>query len=60
MVTKEVGETIKKLVDIYASKNGKKIQEELLKELQKVARTITHGDARGIISLNLRVMVAWE
>ena len=47
MVSEEVGETIKKLVDIYASKNGKKIQEELLKELQKRPRTITHGDARG-------------
>ena len=47
MVSDEVGETIKKLVDIYASKNGKKIQEELLKELQKRPRTITHGDARG-------------
>ena len=44
---KRQGETIKKLVDIYASKNGKKIQEELLKELQKRPRTITHGDARG-------------
>ena len=47
MVSDEVGETIKKLVDIYASKNGKKIQEKLLKELQKRPRTITHGDARG-------------
>ena len=47
MVSDEVAETIKKLVDIYASKNGKKIQEELLKELQKRPRTITHGDARG-------------
>ena len=47
MVSDEVGKTIKKLVDIYASKNGKKIQEELLKELQKRPRTITHGDARG-------------
>ena len=47
MVSDEVGETIKKLVDIYASKNGKKIQEELLKELQKRPLTITHGDARG-------------
>ena len=47
MISDEVGETIKKLVDIYASKNGKKIQEELLKELQKRPRTITHGDARG-------------
>ena len=47
MVSEEVVETIKKLVDIYASKNGKKIQEELLKELQKRPRTITHGDARG-------------
>ena len=47
MVSDEVAETIKKLVDIYASKNGKEIQEELLKELQKRPRTITHGDARG-------------
>ena len=47
MVSDEVGETIKKLVDIYASKNGKKILEELLKELLKRPRTITHGDARG-------------
>ena len=47
MVSDEVGETIKKHVDIYASKNGKKIQEELLKELQKRPRMITHGDARG-------------
>ena len=47
MVSDEVGETIKKLVDIYASKNGKKIKDELLKELQKRPRTITHGDARG-------------
>ena len=47
LVTPEVQETILKINEIYNSENGKKIQEELLNEMQKRPRTITHGDARG-------------
>tara|TARA_B100000902_G_scaffold171662_1_gene165925 strand:- start:1500 stop:2717 length:1218 start_codon:yes stop_codon:yes gene_type:complete len=47
LVTPEVQETILKINEIYNSENGKKIQEELLSEMQKRPRTITHGDARG-------------
>jgi hypothetical protein len=47
LVTPEVQETILKINEIYNSENGKKIQEELLIEMQKRPRTITHGDARG-------------
>ena len=47
LVSDEVAETVKKIVDIYASDKGKLIQEELIKELQNRPRTITHGDARG-------------
>ena len=47
LVTPEVQETILKINQIYNSENGKKIQEELLIEMQKRPRTITHGDARG-------------
>jgi len=47
LVTPEVQETILKINEIYNSENGKKIQQELLNEMQKRPRTITHGDARG-------------
>ena len=47
LVTPEVQKTILKINEIYNSENGKKIQEELLNEMQKRPRTITHGDARG-------------
>jgi hypothetical protein len=47
LVTPEVQATILKINEIYNSENGKKIQEELLSEMQKRPRTITHGDARG-------------
>ena len=47
LVDSEVKETILKINAIYTSDNGKKIQENLIKELQKRPRTITHGDARG-------------
>ena len=47
LVTPEVQETILKINEIYNSENGKKIQEELLNEMQKIPRTITHGYARG-------------
>ena len=47
LVDPEVKETILKINAIYTSDNGKKIQENLIIELQKRPRTITHGDARG-------------
>jgi len=47
LVDPEVKETILKINEIYTSDNGKKIQENLITELQKRPRTITHGDARG-------------
>ena len=47
LVDSEVKETILKINAIYTPDNGKKIQENLIKELQKRPRTITHGDARG-------------
>ena len=47
LVDSEVKETILKINDIYISENGKIIQENLIDELQKRPRTITHGDARG-------------
>ena len=34
LVSDEVAETVKKIVDIYASDKGRLIQEELIKELQ--------------------------
>ena len=47
LVDPEVKKTILKINAIYTSDNGKKIQENLITELQKRPRTITHGDARG-------------
>ena len=47
MVDEEVRSTIERITEIYASKNGKKIQEALIESLKNTPRTITHGDARG-------------
>jgi hypothetical protein len=42
-----VAATTRRIAEIFKGEHGKRIQDALLKELQKGPRVITHGDARG-------------
>ncbi|GEM_PF-3041678 len=47
MVDEKVRTSIERITEIYASKDGQKIQQALIASFEDTPRTITHGDARG-------------
>ena len=60
MVDEEVRSTIERITEIYASKNGKKIQEALIESLKNTLEP-SHMEMReAIIFLNQKRMEPWE